>query len=98
MAGQTNIAVSRDGVPIHFDLYELHSLTPWFARSGLFRVGCPCRTVVKVGGMPAERILLVADEADIRELLAHVVIDEGYSVDAVSTVAEQITSAMTSTF
>jgi DNA-binding response OmpR family regulator len=47
--------------------------------------------------MPVERIL-VADEADIRELLAHVLIDEGYSVDAVSTVAEQITSAMTSTF
>jgi hypothetical protein len=36
-------------------------------------------------GMPEKRLLLVEDEEAIRELLAHVLIGEGYSVDAVGT-------------
>lgn len=38
--------------------------------------------------MPEKRILLLEDEPDIHQLLTHVLIDEGYSVDVASTVAE----------
>ena len=38
--------------------------------------------------MPGQRILIVDDEAIIRDLLVHNLIDEGYVVDGASTVAE----------
>jgi DNA-binding response OmpR family regulator len=36
--------------------------------------------------MPAKRILLVEDDADVRVLMEHVLIGDGYQVDPVSTV------------
>ena len=38
--------------------------------------------------MPEKRLLLAEDEEAIRELLPHVLIGEGYSVDAVGTATE----------
>ena len=38
--------------------------------------------------MAEHRILLVEDEHDIRDLLAHVLMGEGYTVDVAATVAE----------
>ena|ERR1044071_996147 len=38
--------------------------------------------------MPDKSILIVEDEADTRQVLTHVLVAEGYSVDAVGTVAE----------
>jgi DNA-binding response OmpR family regulator len=38
--------------------------------------------------MPAKRILLVEDDPDIHQLLAHVLIDEGYAVDVATTAAK----------
>jgi two-component system cell cycle response regulator CpdR len=37
--------------------------------------------------MPAKQILLVEDEATTRELLEHILLAEGYAVDAVATAA-----------
>ena len=38
--------------------------------------------------MPERRILLVEDDLDVARLLEHVLIDEGYSVDAAGTVEQ----------